>query len=136
MHSEVFMLAQRAGFSDETGLLEVGDGAWEVCAPNSGRYPFTKDVVVVFAVRFEWSELGRDYGCRMCIIDADGQLVSEEQRFEIERGRDSRLPPGESQLKRGFTLLKAELKRPGIYAVVLEIGGEEVARTLFSAQTR
>ncbi len=133
MNVHSLLLADSAQAVD--GKLYVLGGAWSVL--NAAGFPTTHPLGVAVAIDVDWNETNQSHHLELFVEDADGnRFESPRIEADFEAGRPPGLPAGTDQRVVFAVNGPIEIPRAGAYAVVLRLGGSELARTRFLAVLR
>ena len=103
----------------------------------AASFPVTHPLMSV-AIRFRigWTETNQPHEMELDVVDEDGRSILSSPpgppRGVINVGRPHHLTPGEDQvLPLALSLHNLTFDRPGLYAVVLRLDGQDVGRSTF-----
>lgn len=133
MNVHALLLADSAQAVD--GKLYILGGAWSMV--TAATFPTQHPLGIAVAIDVGWNETNQSNHVELFVEDADGKRF-ENPRIEadFEAGRPPGLPAGSEQ-RVVFAFNGAiEIPSAGSYALVLKLGGSELARTRFTAVAR
>jgi hypothetical protein len=107
-------------------------GGWDTLTVNTA-FPVRQRVTIAASFRVPWTETNMKHAARIQVLTEDHQEVANAQ-IQIEVGRPVGLQAGTSQRYQVPLELNLELKAPGTFVVVAQVGEEEAARTSFRVQ--
>lgn len=114
------------------GKLYMLGGGWDVLTISSrlpARHPFS----IALGLRVPWNETNQRQSVGVEIVDEDGNSAAT-MSGQVEVGRPAGLPLGQSQLVVLAFNGVMEVKRPGGFAIIGKIEGQEAKRVHFRVQ--
>jgi hypothetical protein len=111
------------------GKLYMLGGGWDVLTISSSfpaRHPFS----IALGLRVPWNETNQMQNVGVEIVDEDGNPAAA-MSGQVEVGRPAGLPAGQSQLVVLAFNGMMEVKRPGGFAIIGKIEGQEAKRLHF-----
>jgi uncharacterized protein DUF6941 len=130
---DYLVLADAAAVAE--GKHYIHGAGWDTLAASA--FPAVHPVMgVAVRLRIPWADTNQPYMLVIDLIDADGRSIlpaaSGPLCAPVTIGRPAHVPPGTDQvLPLVFTFHGLRFPAPGTYALVLRVGGEDLARTTF-----
>jgi hypothetical protein len=110
--------------------LYVQGGGWDVFTVNTG-FPANKICGLAASVRVPWNETNQRHDFEIEVQTDDGQSLAKiNAQFEV--GRPPGLPSGQDQRWQVGGNLGLTFEKPGTYAIVARIEGQEDGRIHFN----
>lgn len=129
MQAHAFMVADSAQAVE--GKLYLLGGAWNLL--RFPQYPATIPVGLAIAIDVDWNETNQKHAFEVRFVDADEGRLDPTIGGEFEVGRPPGAIPGTDQRVVLAVNAPLTITRPGSYAAVLYLAGEERSRTRFNA---
>lgn len=110
--------------------LYVQGGGWVNLTVNSG-FPVTQVIGIAASIVVPWNETNTQGNFEIEIQDDDG---GEMAKFSggFKAGRPPEHPPGQPQRAQLATNLPLQIQKPGTYAIIGRLEGQELTRTQFN----
>lgn len=130
MDIDYLVLADAA--AAENGKHYIHGGGWDTI--QSASFPAQHPVLAI-AVRFRipWADTNQPRAITVDVIDDDGNsILPAPHTVEMNVGRPPTIPAGEDQVvPLAFNFVGVRFERPGHYAAVVRIDGDDRARAPF-----
>jgi hypothetical protein len=127
MQSEWLILADAAQVNN--GKLYIMGGGWDVLTVNQ-TFPVTQYLGLAASFKIPWSETNQKHEIEVRIVTEDeGELAKIAAQLEV--GRPAGIPVGTDQRAQFAANLPISFEKPGLFAIVTKIEGQESARTTF-----
>src|SRR5262245_56786612 len=109
--------------------LYVLGGGWDVLTVNT-TFPITQHLALALSIRVPWVETNTKHNFELEIQHDDGPSVAKIAG-QVEVGRPPGIPAGTDQRSQIAADIQLKLDKPGVYAIVVRLEGEEKRRTSF-----
>jgi hypothetical protein len=127
MQAEWLILADAAQVNG--GKLYIMGGGWDQLNV-AHALPFTHRMGIAASFRVPWNETNQKHNVEIRLVTDDGEeLVKIAAQLEV--GRPPGIPVGSDQRAQLAADLGVQFKKPGVYAIVALVEGEERSRTTF-----
>jgi len=104
-------------------------GGWDAVTV-SGAFPISHHMAIAVSFRVPWAETNVKHNFEVGIEHEDGEsLATIGGQFEV--GRPVGIPAGSDQRSQVALDMSLELPKPGVYAILVKLEGEDSARTHF-----
>jgi hypothetical protein len=130
---DYLVLADAAAVAE--GKHYIHGAGWDTLAASA--FPAVHPILgVAVRLRIRWSDTNQPYMLEIDLIDADGRSIlpaaTGPLRAPVTVGRPAHILPGTDQvLPLVFTFHGLQFPAPGTYALVVRVGGEDLARSTF-----
>ncbi len=127
MQVEWLILADAAQVSQ--GKLFLLGGGWDVLNVNQ-VFPYSQQIGLAVSFRVAWNETNEKHNVEVQVETEDGTELAKIGA-QLEVGRPPGIPVGTEQRAQIAANFPIRFDKPGVFAVVARIEGQDTSRTVF-----